>query len=75
MVDPDDAVLEIVDDALDRLVVDFDIDPAAACTGLAIGALAEAADLGSIGATLVAYRSVLEHLLGELYRLEAGRLH
>jgi hypothetical protein len=61
----------IIDDALEQLV-DLDLDPAGACGTLALGALFELADLGDVPATLVVYRQALEHLLGELNRLEVA---
>jgi hypothetical protein len=76
MVDPDDAaIVQIVGDALDQLVLDADLDPADACGALAVGALIELADLGDVRSALVVYRATLEHLLAELGRLEAGLLH
>jgi hypothetical protein len=71
MVDPDDAEV-VVSDALDILVVDLGVDPADAAGVLVTGGLAELADLGDVRATLTTYRAVLEHLLGELTRLQAA---
>jgi hypothetical protein len=72
MIDPDDAeVFTIVNDALEQLA-DLDLDMPDACGTLAIGALIELADLGDVQATLAVYRQALEHLLGELTRLEAA---
>jgi hypothetical protein len=72
MVDPDDTeVFTIVNNALEQLA-DLDLDPADACGTLAIGALVELADLGDVQAALGVYRTALEHLLGELTRLQAA---
>jgi hypothetical protein len=53
-------------------VVDLGVDPADAAGALVIGGLVELADLGDTRAVLGTYRQVLEHLLGELTRLQAA---